>query len=551
MGFYLSPGVFIRERDISNIIPAVATTVGALVGYSAKGTLDVNLVTNRQQFINEYGEPIPGNYFHYTALAFLENGTRLYCRRVVHSDALYSGMHIKDEDEASDNEAFDTGQLTSEFYDQSSVSGELFSIFAKDPGVWGDNVSIIIKNVKDGTESEETEKYTFEIDVYYKDSEGTTSKVENWKVSRKTKVDGYGKQLYLETKINDYSAYILVADNTSRADTIVPKENSTAVLLDGGDDGATVTASDIVGTESAETGWYGFYNPDDVDVRILLGGGFLSTHSAADIVTIQTAMKAVAESRKDCVAILDVPEDECLDVDDILTYRNTTQNFNSSYTALYAPWVKVNDAYNDMVVNLPPSGYVGSQLAYNDYVGESWSAPAGFNRGILNVLSLTKVFTSGERDSLYEANINPLQLFRGEGIVIWGQKTQQKKASALDRINVRRLLIVIEKAVAISLRSFAFEPNDEMTRFRVSGIVTEYMDTLSARGAFQTEAGDDGFMVICDATNNTPAVIDLNELHIDVFIKPIRAAEFIQLQTIITTSGASFEELISRGALFK
>lgn len=547
MGFYLSPGVYVKEKDLSTVVPAVSTTVAALVGYSAKGSLDINLITNKQQFVNEYGEPTPGNYFHYTALAFLENGNRLYCRRVVNG-ALYPGVHVKNSGASSDNEAFTSGQLTPVFYEDSYVEDELFSILAKDPGVWGNSVSVIIKNVKDGTEDEETEKYTFEIDVYYTDSEGTVSKVENWKVSRKSKIDGYGRQLHLEEKINGYSDYIVVADNTAEDDTTVPKANSTAVSLAGGTDGSTVTASDITGTQAAESGWYGFYNPDNTDVRILLGGCFLSTHTTDDIVTIQTALRVIAEYRKDCIAILDVPYGETDDVDDSLTFRNTTQNFNSSYTALYAPWPRINDPYNDRLLFVPPSGYVGSQMAYNDYVGETWDAPAGFNRGVLNVISLNKIYTLGERDSLYEVNVNPLQVFRGEGIAIWGQKTQQKKASALDRVNVRRLLIVIEKAVAISLRSFAFEPNDELTRFRVAGMVAEYMSQLSARGAFQTE-NDDGYVVICDDTNNTPFVINANELHIDVFIRPIRSAEFIQLQVIVTDTGASFDELISRGAM--
>jgi len=460
MAFYMSPGVYPRELDLSTIAPAVSTTVAALVGYSKKGTLDVNLVTNKQQFIQEYGEPTPGNYFHYTALAFLENGSRLYCKRVING-ALYAGAHIKDSGSSEDNEAFTVGQSSAVFYDESGVQDELFSIFAKDPGAWGNNVSVVIKNVKGAGQDESTEDYTFEIDVYYTDSEGTTSKVENWKVSRKHKLDGNGKQLYLEDKINGYSSYIVVADS-SRDDTLVPKEQSTMLSLGGGDDGSVPTASQIAGTEADQSGWYAFINPENVDVRILLDGGFTSSHSADDIVIIQNAMKTIAESRKDCIAILSVPESECADVDDTITYRNSTLNINSSYCALYAPWPRINDAYNDRLVYVPPSGYVGSQMAYNDYVADTWDAPAGLNRGMLNVLSLSKVYTSGERDSLYEAGVNPLQVFRGEGIAIWGQKTLQKKASALDRVNVRRLLIAIEKTMSILLRDFVFEPNDEI-----------------------------------------------------------------------------------------
>jgi len=221
--------------------------------------------------------------------------------------------------------------------------------------------------------------------------------------------------------------------------------------------------------------------------------------------------------------------------------------FNSSYCALYSPWVKIYDQYNGVIVTVPPSGYVASQIAYNDYVSDVWFAPAGLNRGLLNVLSVTPVYTQGERDILYQAQVNPLQTFRGEGNVIWGQKTEQAKDSALNRVNVRRLLITIEKAISVSLRYFVFEPNSETTRFRITAMIDQYMDLLSARGAFQTETGDKGYLVQCNETNNPPAVIDRNELHVDVFVKPSRTAEFIQLQVIITTTGASFNELIARG----
>jgi phage tail sheath protein FI len=171
------------------------------------------------------------------------------------------------------------------------------------------------------------------------------------------------------------------------------------------------------------------------------------------------------------------------------------------------------------------------------------------NRGQLNVLGLTTTFTQGERDELYATptNINPLQTFLGQGNVIWGQKTMQVKASALDRVNVRRLLIIIEKAISASLVSFTFENNNLVTRTRIAAMIRSYLDVLNAGGAFTTVAGKPGYKVVCDETNNTPAVIDQNVLAVDVYVKPAKTAEFIKLQTIITTSGASFEELAAQG----
>jgi len=550
MGNYISPGVYTKEKDLSTIVPNVATTVAALVGYSTRGALIPTLVTNSQQFISEYGEPVAGRYFHYTALAFLEKGNALYCRRVVNG-ALYAGVDIKDADsDASEvNDGFTTGQSTAAFYYDSSESNVLFNIFAKDPGVWGSNIKIIIKDINNLYYDEDTDyacevadQYTFVIEVYYPDSDGDYSLVESWKVSRVTKTNGYGKQLYLEDVINDYSAYILVADNTDIASTSIPKANAEIDGVDyvqcaSGSDGNAATSSQIVAA------WGDFENTEDIDIRIMLAGGYTS-------VSVCNEMIRIAEARKDCIAILDVPYASVITPAITVAWRRDTLNANSSYAGLYAPWVTINDSYNDKVIEVPPSGYVGAQFAYNDYVADTWFAPAGFNRGILNVLGITDVYTEGERDTLYKYQVNPLQTFRGQGNIIYGQKTLQVKPSALDRINVRRLLIIIEKSVAIAMQSFLFEPNNELTRFKVEAILIDYMDLLSAKGAFQTEAGDDGYAIVCNTVNNPPAVIDRNELYVDIFVKPTRAAEFIQVQAIITASGASFAELVSRGAMF-
>jgi hypothetical protein len=528
MGFYVSPGVYTKEKDLSEIIPNIQTTSGALVGYSEKGnTQEIVLITNSQQFINEYGKPKPGQYFHYTALAYLENGNKLYCMRAV-NNALYGGVKIM-KSGSGPNGTLVTGVSVPNFQ---SVSGEdiLFYIFAKDPGSWNNNLGVQIANV-------DAVNYTFDVIIYEKDADGNYQIVESWTVSRKTQVDGYGKQQYIEDAINGFSDYITVADDTTQADTVLPEVQPTTLAIGGGSNGAAVSDSHI------NTAWDKFANPDDVDIRILINGGYSS-------VPVQQKMKTIAESRKDCIAIFDMPYSALASINDMLTFRDTTQNFNSSYTALYTPWVKIYDQYNDKILDIPPSGYVASQMAYNDYVSEPWYAPAGLNRGLLNVLGVTQVFTQGERDVIYAKQLNPLQTFRGEGNVIWGQKTQQVKASALDRINVRRLLIVLEKAISASLKYFVFEPNSDITRYRITAMIDSYLDLLGARGAFQTELGDKGYKVVCDASNNTPAIIDRNELHVDVFIKPSRAAEFIQLQVIITQTGASFEELIARGVNF-
>lgn len=546
MSLYMSPGVYVSEKDISDIIPRIASASAAIVGYSDKGSVDdIILVTSDQQFIEEYGEPDPtsGHYFHYAALAYLKKGNTLYCLRVVNG-ALYGGVNIMASTSPESNAAFAAGQLSSSFGGESPYHDDiLFQVMGANQGVWNDRIGIKIQNVKDGTDPVPSDQFTFEIVVYWQDDDGNWAQVEKWKVSRKEKkVDGYGKDLYLESKINSISRYIVVADNTSLADTVLPKLQSSRLGFYGGSNGSEITSSEII------LGWDEFENSDEVDIRLLINGGETS-------VAVQTKMRDVVESRFDCFAVLDEPWASTGSILDMVTFRTTTQNFNTSYCGLYGPWIQIYDPYNDKLIYVPPSGYAAAQMAYNDFVANPWDAPAGLNRGVIDdalavTLSTGKILTEGDRDTLYQNQINPVQTFRGEGHVIWGQKTLQRKSSALSSINVRRLLIVLEKSVAISLRSFVFEGNTEVTRFRVTTLLEEYLDRLSSQGAFQTEGGDRGYHIVCDETNNTPAVIDSQVLRVDVFIKPVRAVEYIKLQTVITSTGASFEELIARGVHF-
>lgn len=541
MSIYVSPGVYSVEKDISEVITGISTSSAALVGYSSKGDVDnIKLITNTQQFIDEYGEPDPssGHYFHYSALAYLAKGRVLQCLRV-ENGALYGGVSIMKSGSVENNVAFSVGRSSKVFSVDSGMEDEVaFQIIGANPGLWNNNIGIKISDIKTGSDPVATDQYTFVITVYSKDSDGIWSEVEKWKVSRKTKVDGFGKQLYLETKINGVSKYIVVLDS-NLADTVLPSAQSTRLEFGGGSDGSEISSTELV------AGWDNFINPSKVDVRILIGGG------ETDVI-VQNKIKSVAETRMDCFAILDVPWDELASVNQTVTFRTVTQNFDSSYCGLYAGWPRIYDIYNDILIDVPPSGYVAAQFAYNDTVGKPWMAPAGKIRGKLDVQAIygpngKLVYLEGDRDTLYAAGINPLQTFEGEGHLIYGQKTEQSKSSALSRINVRRLLILIEKSISIALRDFIFESNDEITRFRVEALLNSYLDGLSADGAFQTESGDSGFRVVCDETNNTPTVIDNNELRVDIFVKPIRTAEFIQLRTIVTSSGTSFEELIARG----
>jgi len=244
----LSPGVYVVETDISDIVPTIASASAAIVGYSAKGSTDaISLITSNQQFINEYGEPDPssGHYFHYAALAYLARGNTLYCLRV-ENGALYGGVDIMATTSAESNAAFATGKSSTTFAVASGLEDDvLFQVMGANPGVWNDKIGVTIEDVVDGGDEVPTDQYTFDIVVYYQDDDGNYNEVERWTVSRKEKVDGFGKSLYLEEKINNVSKYIVVADNTDIADTVLPTEQSTRLDLDSGSDGSAIT--DAVG----------------------------------------------------------------------------------------------------------------------------------------------------------------------------------------------------------------------------------------------------------------------------------------------------------------
>jgi hypothetical protein len=527
-----SPGVSIAERNDTVTIPSASSSSAAIVGFSNKGALVRTLITSQQQFIKEYGKPVLGQYFHYSALAYLARGNQLYCLRVAPS-ALYGGIRIQTNTSAISSLGLSVGTATPSFTFSSSYVDTAFTIFGKDPGAWNNSISIIIANT-------DAVKNTFDIQVWYTDPTTNVSKMEEkWTVSRLQQLDGFGRQQFLENVINGYSSYIVVADSSLNTN-LLPKANGTAIALTGGSNGTAATDAQVA------SGWTNnFSNPDDVDFRILINGGYTG-------VSTQSAMKTISEARTDCFAIYDIPYASVTTTTAMTTWESSTQNFNTTYGAVYGPWVKDADNYNGVLVELPPSGYVAGAYAYNDSIGQVWDAPAGINRGQLPVIGCTgmsssypnSVLSQGDRDVLVASQINPIQNFRGQGIVLFEQKTQTTTNSDLASINVRRSLIVIEKALNISLRNFLFERNNNTTRLRVRATIEEYLSRLAALGAFD-QTYDKGYSVICDTTNNSPAQIQNLELHVDIYIKPILAVEKLYATVIITPEGATLTSFSS------
>ena len=272
-------------------------------------------------------------------------------------------------------------------------------------------------------------------------------------------------------------------------------------------------------------------NPDEIDINLIVMPGILS-QNASNIV--QKAID-VCEDRGDCFFIFDGVNS--LNGDAVSAAVAQAGNYDTNYAATYYPWVKILDATVNRFIFVPPSVVVPGVISFNDRVAFPWFAPAGLNRGSLGTVNdVYTRLTHSERDDLYEGKVNPIAVFPGVGVCVWGQKTLQTKPSALDRINVRRLLIKLKKFIASSTKYLVFEQNTTATRNRFLNIVNPYLETV------QQQQGLYAFKVVMDETNNTPDVVDRNQMKGEIFLQPAKAAEFIIIDFNIMRTGASFEE---------
>jgi phage tail sheath protein FI len=368
---------------------------------------------------------------------------------------------------------------------------------------------------------------TFVLEVYKRANINVA--VEKFTVSLLFQTDGYGRAQNIGDVINTSAArsnLIRVAQYVANDTGLLLSVDTDIQWLGGGDDGAAVTSAGIVTEWNNE-----FSDPEDIAVRVLINAGYTA-------VAVQQKMVSLAESRRDCFAILDMPSD-LQSMSDAISYRLNDLNINSSYGAIYTPDLNILDIFSDRTRYIPPSGHVAAAYARTDRVRATWFAPAGLNVGqIYNILNLRTRYNQAARDQMSPVQINTIVKKPGQGWVIWDAETLQARASALSNINVRRLLIVIEVSLANALDYNVFDPNDEFTRFLIRQSVNAFLQPIKdGRGLYE-------FEVICDNSNNKANDIDSGELNVDVYLKPVIPARFIRLQTIITSTGASFQEII-------
>lgn len=353
-----------------------------------------------------------------------------------------------------------------------------------------------------------------------------------------------GASNYYKNVINERSQWLWWTAHPAGITTI---GRASSFAYGGGSQALPINASMVHGRDGAEArqadyiaGFNKFANPEEVDISLILTGSGSITKNVHVI-------NNIAEVRKDCIAVIsphraDVVNNSSYvgkEVDDLITYRNAIPS--SSYAVMDSGFKYIYDKYNDIYRYVPLNGDTAGLMVRTDNDRDPWFSPAGFNRGqVKNVIKLSYNPTKAQRDQLYKNGINPVVTFPGQGTVLFGDKTLLAKPSAFDRINVRRLFIVLEKAISTAAKFTLFEFNDEFTRAQFRNLVEPFLrDVQGRRGIFD-------FRVVCDETNNTPEVIDRNEFVGDIYVKPARSINFIQLNFVAVRTGVEFTEVVGR-----
>jgi hypothetical protein len=596
MAFYLSPLVDVNEIDLTTTVPAVSTSIAVVaLRKTWKGPeLKKQLITNLEQLLDAFGEPNNNSYKDMlAAIGYLKYGNKLWCTRAMPTIATFSGVYgsvgtsatnAVDLTQYTTGNAFVMSDFASDDPDQfhddsmfstSPTSGTDISIIANSRGTWGNYTKVavidrstynVVTSAAGGTFTQyqtaggtlgETlwshvtnTDYPIEsqrefIVIVLAAEQDNINKVsipygikEVFYVStNETKVDDQGNNIFAPNVINQQSKYIRIALNANAVNTNFYFVTNDYEQLSGGMDGFTAWDADPALEDVEVLAAYNLYeNSEVIDVNIFI--------DADKRLAVKQRLVELSAARKDCMALVDcystsVVNQSGSEVTNLRDFRLSTFNENSSYVALYGNWLEMFDQWSSKYRWVPASGHVAGIFANTDDVSDPWFAPAGLNRALLtNVRRLAWSPTLGERDILYKNGINPIVSFAGQGKVIWGQKTMLDKSSAFNRINVRRLFIVMEKAISTAAKYFLFEPNDEFTRLSIVNMIEPFLrDVRGRRGIYD-------FMVVCDERNNTGERIDRQELWVDIYVKPTKAAEFIVLNFIATKTSASFTELV-------
>jgi len=566
MAFQLSPGINVSEIDLTTIVPSVATSIGAFAGPFAWGPAsEIITISDEVRLVDRFSKPDTNNYeYWFSAANFLAYSNNLKVVRAV---------NIATTRNATGNSAAAVLIRNDAVYESSFSGGaNTYGLFAaRYPGTLGNSLKVTLcdANTYSGWTITLTNGSTVNAQAQFQSAPGTSTYVsaqagandevhilvvdedgrftgtkgtilEKFPFASKAvdAKDDSGNTNYYKNVITNRSRYIhwlshpALGTNWGSAaanTTFASLASNTTVELSGGVDG-TISSANVA------TAYDLFDNAESVDISLVVSG-------PADTAVVSN-LTTMAETRKDVVVFFSPPKSNCVDnagneTTAITTYRNTLTS--SSYAVLDNNWKYQYDKYNDVYRWIPLNGDIAGLCARTDQERDPWYSPGGLNRGVIkNVIKLGYNPTQTERDTLYQKGINPVVSFQGEGTVLFGDKTLLAKPSAFDRINVRRLFIVLEKSIARAARTSLFEFNDQFTRAQFVSLVEPFLRDVQGR------RGIADFRVVCDESNNTGEVIDRNEFVGDIYIKPARSINFIQLNFVAVRTGVSFDEVVGK-----
>ena len=514
---FQSPGVVAREVDLSTFIAGPGATTLALLGIFEKGPIaEPTIVRSLPEAQRLFGAFLSDEFgMHAVKHFFDQGGQQVSIGRTAH----YTDI--------TDATTLAAVKATLTLLDRAGSPLATLRVDAVSEGAWANGATGGISvAVQDGTVEPTTE---FRIEVFFNDV--------RQEIFDNLSMDPASND-YVERRINGNSALIEITDLTS---VTPPEDNRPALLLEtagdlaGGDDGLTGLAdTDFTGDEAAQTGVFMF----DVDTT----SNLIAIPGRTGI-TVDTALAVYAENRQFLFALTEPPSGQS--VANAVAYREQTTPFSgapidSSYAGIIYPWLRLSDPVTALPRIFPPSGAWGGLIAASDAVVNVWGASAGLNRGVLKqVISTETEIGQAQADTLFPSDVNPIVRRDGVGFVVFGQNTLQRRTSATDRMNVRRMLIFIEQQLVQIAESILFEPNNDVTRNSFKRPANSFLGTI------QDQGGITEFAIVVDVSNNPPESVQENRLNIDVFVKPTLTVEFITINVVITAQGAELTEIFA------
>jgi phage tail sheath protein FI len=555
MAFQVSPGVQVNEIDATGVVPAVSTSIGGTTGSFNWGPVEeIVTVTSEKELAENFGTPDSNTYKYFlTAASFLKYGAALKVVRAktghVNATSAGGGLFIGNDTNYEDRGSVTEGSWVAKYPGTLGNSIKI-SVCPADLTAWNGwaykssfsarpETSDYAEDLGKGSAADELHIAVIDIDGAWSGKAGTVLETFEFLSQGSDAKGADGSSNYYVDVVNARSAYVrwlsLPAGLTDAGDTIANTTTYTTV-------NAAIDSSLTGGTDDnlpdhgeLNTALQVLADVNTVDVNLVFG--YPDANGLSDIAG---SLITFANNRKDCMAFVSPPIEDSKDI------TNPGQEVtgwvegltSTSYASVDSSAVYVYDKYNDVYRWIGAAGHIAGLCANTDNVADAWFSPAGVNRGqLLGITKLAWNPNKAERDDLYKKRCNPLVSLPGQGTILFGDKTLLKRPSAFDRINVRRLFIVLEKAISTAAEGQLFEFNDEFTRAQFRNLVEPFLRDVKGR------RGLTDFAVVCDTTNNTSQVIDANSFVADIFIKPARSINFINLNFVATRTGVDFSEI--------